>query len=185
MKILHTADWHIGKILHKRSLQDEFILFSEWLLDTIKEESIELLLISGDVFDLANPSAKDRRLYYQLLRNLNELNIQIVITGGNHDSVGLLNAPKEILDVLNVHVIGGALDAIEDELIPIKNEAGEALIIAAVPFLRDKDLRNAETDELYKNRTEAIREGIKKHYQILANVCEDKYKGIPSIAMGH
>ena len=185
MKILHTADWHIGKILHKRSLQDEFILFSEWLLDTIKEESIELLLISGDVFDLANPSAKDRRLYYQLLRNLNELNIQIVITGGNHDSVGLLNAPKEILDVLNVHVIGGALDTIEDELIPIKNEAGEALIIAAVPFLRDKDLRNAETDELYKNRTEAIREGIKKHYQILANVCEDKYKGIPSIAMGH
>ncbi len=184
MKILHTADWHIGKVLHKRSLQDEFILFSEWLLATIKNENIDLLLISGDIFDLANPSAKDRRLYYQLLRNLNELEIKIIITGGNHDSVGLLNAPKEILDILNVHVIGGALDPIEEELIPIQISE-EKLIVAAVPFLRDKDLRNAETDKLYANRTEAIREGIKKHYQSLAKICEDKFTNTPALAMGH
>ncbi len=186
MKILHTADWHIGKVLHKRSLQDEFILFSEWLITTIIKEEIELLLVSGDIYDLANPSAKDRSMYFQLLRKLTELNIQIIITGGNHDSVGLLNAPKEILDVLDIHVIGGALDPIKEELIVIKNKKGdEELVIAAVPFLRDKDLRNAETDQQYANRTEAIREGIKAHYKTLATLCKEKYASLPALAMGH
>jgi len=186
MRILHTADWHIGKVLHKRSLQDEFILFSEWLLETITQEKIDLLLVSGDIFDLANPSAKDRRLYYQLLRNLNEKEIQIIITGGNHDSVGLINAPKEVLDVLNIHVVGGALEDPKEELISIQNENGEEiLVVAAVPFLRDKDLRNSETDEKFSNRTEAIRSGIAKHYQNLSEICKQNHTGVPAIAMGH
>lgn len=186
MKILHTADWHIGKILHKHPLQDQIMLFCNWLFATLEKETIDVLLVSGDVFDLANPSAKDRELYYSFLTRLSSLKLQVIITGGNHDSVGFLNAPKDLLKELNITVVGGATDALEDELIPVLNKAGQPeLIIAAAPFLRDKDLRNRETDEQYENRTEAIREGIKKHYADLAELCEAQYPGIIAIAMGH
>ncbi len=186
MKILHTADWHIGKVLHKQGLRAELELFFDWLIELLKVEDIDLLLVSGDIFDLANPAVKDRELYYKFLSRLIHLKIKVIITGGNHDAVGLLNAPKNILDSLNITVVGGAKENIEEELIEIKNEQGEIeLIVAAVPFLRDKDLRSKETDILYKNRTEAIREGIKKHYAELAVMCEKKYSTLPAIAMGH
>ncbi|MFT4565818.1 MAG: exonuclease SbcD [Saprospiraceae bacterium] len=186
MKILHTADWHIGKVLHKYALRDELRLFFEWLIELIEKEFVELLLVSGDIFDLANPAVKDRELYYRFLSLLIKLDIKVVITGGNHDAIGVLNAPQKILDALNITVIGGATDNIEDELIEVKNKANQtALIIAAVPFLRDKDLRSQESDEKYENRTEAIREGIKTHYAQLAEICENKYGDLPVIAMGH
>ncbi len=186
MKILHTADWHIGKVLHRHPLRDELKLFFDWLYMFIQKEKVDLLLISGDIFDLANPSAEDKSMYYNFLRRLNQLHIKVIITGGNHDSVGFLNAPAEVLDVLNITIIGGATENIEDEIISINDNDGKPqLSIAAVPFLRDKDLRNAETDQQYENRAEAIREGIKNHYLKIAQLIEDKYPSCPSIAMGH
>jgi len=186
LKILHTADWHIGKVLHKYPLREELVLFFDWLIALLEKEAIDVLLMSGDVFDLANPAVKDRELYYQFLHRLIKLDIKVIITGGNHDAVGLLNAPQKILNTLNINVVGGAEENIEEELIEVKNKQGQTeLIIAAVPFLRDKDLRSKQTDEQYKNRTEAIREGIKNHYSKLAEICENKFSGIPVIAMGH
>lgn len=186
MKVLHTADWHIGKTLHKQALKKELELFFHWLLSVILAETVDVLLVSGDVFDMANPSSKDRQIYYSFLSQLSKLKIQVVITGGNHDSINLLNAPKEILKSLSINVIGGAKEQIDQELIPIKNEKGDvALLIAAVPFLRDKDLRNKNTDQVFKDRTEAVREGIKNHYAQLADICASEYKTIPTIAMGH
>ena len=186
MKILHTADWHIGKVLHKQELREEMILFFDWLIETIETQSIDVLLVSGDIFDLANPAVKDRELYYQFLSRLLPYNIKVIITGGNHDAIGLLNAPVTILRHLNISIIGGATEKIKDELIPIENKNGEMeLVVAAVPFLRDKDLRNKNTDSQYKNRIEAIREGIKNHYTQLAEIIQSKYPNIPSIAMGH
>jgi exonuclease SbcD len=186
MKILHTADWHIGKILHKHPLEDELSHFFDWLIQLIQTESIDVLLVSGDVFDLANPAVKDRQMYYQFLSRLLGMEIKVIITGGNHDSVGLLNAPQTILQELKITVVGGATENIADELIEVKNAAGEVeLIVAAVPFLRDKDLRNTATDGKYKSRVEAIQEGIKNHYAELAEICEAKYPTLPVIAMGH
>lgn len=186
MKILHTADWHIGKVLHKHPMQDEIVMFFDWLVALIKRERVDVLMISGDVFDIANPSAADKTLYYSFLRRLYHLDITTIITGGNHDSVGFLNAPAEPLLEINAIIVGGATEDIKDEIIEIKNEKGNlALVIAAVPFLRDKDLRSRETDAQYANRTEAIKAGIAQHYKSLADICESEYPGIPSIAMGH
>ncbi len=186
MKILHTADWHIGKMLYKYPLQDELALFFDWLIELIEKENVDVLLISGDVFDYANPAAKDRKLYYQFLSRLTALDTRIIITGGNHDSIGVLNAPRDILEALNVTVIGGATKNIAEELIEIKDKNGTLqMVVAAVPFLRDRALRNKTSDETYENRTDAIRAGIKNHYAELAEICEEKYASVPVIAMGH
>lgn len=186
MKILHTADWHIGKVLHKHSLKNEIQTFFKWLLELLSKEKVDLLLVSGDIFDLANPASKDREIYYQFLAKLIGKGLRIIITGGNHDSVNLLDAPKNLLQHLSIEVVGGAKENIKDELIEVHDKLGKLkLVVAAVPFLRDKDLRNINTDKQFKDRTEAVREGIKDHYAQLASICRSEYKNTPSIAMGH
>ncbi len=186
MKILHTADWHIGKVLHKHSLVPELEMFLDWLLHYIESENIDVLLVSGDIFDIANPAVKDRGVYYQFLSRLIGSNTQVVITGGNHDSVGLIDAPQEILKHIKISVVGGAKKELKDELIEIYNEDGNIdLVVAAVPFLRDKDLRNLNSDLEFENRTEALRHGISQHYKALSDLCSELYPNIPALAMGH
>ncbi len=186
MKILQTADWHIGKVLHKQSLQDEMNLFLDWLLTLLKTEEIDLLLVSGDIFDVANPAVKDRKVYYNFLSKLIGSKTQVIITGGNHDSIALLDAPQEILEHINISVIGGAREDVEKEIIEVKGQDGKVeLVVAAVPFLRDKDLRSSVDNSEGKDRSDVLKEGITNHYAEVGKVCSEKYIGIPAIAMGH
>ena len=94
MRILHTADWHIGQRLHERSRLDEHEQFLDWLLETIQRRKVDLLLVSGDIFDTALPSSDSTNLYYQFLYRLyDETDAYAVITAGNHDSPRHLEAP--------------------------------------------------------------------------------------------
>src|SRR5680860_159365 len=186
MKILHTADWHIGKKLQKYDLSRDFDLFIEWLCRTVRQESVDVLLVSGDIFDLSNPSSEARTQYYRALMQLRPLNCKIILTGGNHDSPSMLNAPREILRQLDMHVIGGMPQELADVLIPISGKNGATkLVIAALPFLRDSDLRSANDGSNYEDRIEAIRKGIQNTFHRAAQLCEQDYPGIPAIAMGH
>lgn len=186
MKILHTADWHIGKKLHKHDLSKDFDLFINWLCETIKTNSVEVLLVSGDVFDLANPSSEARKQYYRALMKLKKLNCRIILTGGNHDSPAMLDAPREILRELEMHVIGGLPEDLEEVIIPLMGESGEAeIIIAALPFLRDSDLRSAGDGNTYEDRLEVTRKGIQNTFVGAAKICERRFPGVPAIAMGH
>eukprot|EP00388_Colpodella_angusta_P010366 GDKJ01027061.1.p1 GENE.GDKJ01027061.1~~GDKJ01027061.1.p1 ORF type:complete len:341 (-),score=74.59 GDKJ01027061.1:411-1433(-) len=119
-------------------------------------------------------------LYYWFLRQMILQKCKIIITGGNHDSVSMLNAPKDILSMLDVIVVGGAMPNIEDEILDLKE-----LIVCAVPYLRDADLRQAVEGETATGRIEAVRNGIKNHYDQLANICKVRFPNTPVIAMGH
>ena len=109
---------------------------------------------------------------------------------GNHDSPSFLNAPREVLRYLNVHVIGCMPESIADELIVIPDRQGEPeLIVCAVPYLRDRDVRRAEAGESYEEKGRTLIEGIKAHY---SDVCKEAErirrelgKQVPIIAMGH
>lgn len=186
MKILHTADWHIGKKLHKHELSRDFDLFIDWLSGYIRSEEIDLLLISGDIFDLANPSSEARKQYYETLVKLKALDCKIIATGGNHDSPAMLDAPKGILKALDMEVIGGLPKDLEDTIIPIHNKSREIeLVVAAIPYLRDTDLRSGGSASTYDDRLQAIREGIKNIFDSASEICSEKYPNIPVIAMGH
>ncbi|HSJ11260.1 MAG TPA: exonuclease subunit SbcD, partial [Gillisia sp.] len=150
MKILHTADWHIGKKLHKHDLAPDFDLFINWLCHTIESHEVEVLLVSGDIFDLANPSSEARKQYYRALMQLKKLNCRLILTGGNHDSPAMLDAPRDILRELDMHVIGGLPANLEEVILPITGKSGEVeVVIAALPFLRDSDLRTAGEGNTY------------------------------------
>lgn len=186
MKILHTADWHIGKKLHKHELSLDFDHFIDWLCKCIQEREITLLLISGDVFDLANPSSEARKQFYRALLKLRNLDCKIILTGGNHDSPAMLDAPGEILKELDMHVIGNLRENIKDCIIPVTGKSGEVeLVVAALPYLRDSDLRTANDGNTYEDRLEAVRSGIQNTFLSAAEICKNDFPKVPALAMGH
>lgn len=184
MKILHTADWHLGKKLHKYDLAEDHQLFINWLVAFIKEKGVEVLLISGDVFDLANPSSEARQLYYDALVRINRTGCKTIVTGGNHDSPAVLNAPKEVLKALNIEVFGNMQEP-QSVLLPLPNANQTELVVAAVPYLRDSDLRHFNEGESYSDRIEAVREGIARTYKEVGLAAKAHYPNIPVLAMGH
>lgn len=184
MKILHTSDWHIGKQLHKIDLAPDLELFFQWLQNTIKEEHIDLLLVSGDVFDQANPSQASLTQYYNFLKRMIGTDCRILITGGNHDSASVLNAPKEILGFLNIDVIGGAPDTLE-ELFLSYCKGEEQVVVAGVPFLRDKDIRKSVAGETYSDKIEQIKAGIQTYFSAINAHYNQNFKGHCFIVMGH
>jgi len=106
MKILHTSDWHLGQKFLSKDRIDEHQSALDWLRQTIIEQEIDVLLVSGDIFDIGNPPSYARHLYYRFLTSLQGTYCRhVVITGGNHDSPSMLNAPKELLEILNVYVV--------------------------------------------------------------------------------
>jgi exonuclease SbcD len=186
MKILHTADWHIGKKLHKYDLLSDFELFIDWLVAFIEQEKIDVLLVAGDIFDLANPSNESKKIYYQSLVRLKNTGVEIIITGGNHDSPALLNAPKNVLKELQINVVGELPKNLKEVLIPIHNNQQKIeVVIAAIPYLRNTSLQGDEVAKTYDERVSNLRKGIQTYYQKIATIAEEKYPTIPCIAMGH
>lgn len=188
MKILHTSDWHIGVRLYNSDLETEHRLFFDWLIQTLINEKIDILIVAGDIFDVAFPSNSALKLYYQVLTKIQTTSCKnIFITGGNHDSVSTLNAPQNILQYLNIYVIGGATENIDDLIFKINDETGKPeIIICAVPFLRDKDIRKSIAGENFNDRQKAISSGIAEYYNSIAEKVKDfSDSGIPIVATGH
>ncbi len=191
MKILHTSDWHIGRALYGRKRYDEHEAFLNWLATLIEEENIDMLLVAGDVFDNSAPSNRAQEIYYRFLNRMAAFsNRHVVVTAGNHDSPSFLNAPRELLKFLNIHVVGCASESPQDELITVAGVDNETmLIICAVPYLRDRDIRTAEAGESIEDKENKIVEGIKSHYRMVYEAAEEKRselkKPVPIIGMGH
>lgn len=186
MKILHTSDWHLGHRLHEQSQHEEQSLFLTWLIHYINKQTIDVLLISGDVFDTSAPSSQSLTLYYNFLVDLKASHCkEVIITGGNHDSPGILNAPKELLKAFAIKVVGKSEENIEDEVFRLKIN-NEKLMVAAVPYLRDQDIRKAIAGENFDQISDRYKTALIKHYQKLANYCQkNKDKDEVLIAMGH
>ena len=186
MRILHTADWHLGKTIKGVDFQADMELFFTWLLDTIREQSIDVLLVSGDVFDLANPSQQSLNAYYNFLLRLLQTRpaCSAVITAGNHDAPGLLDAPGGILRLQDLHVVGAVRDHVADHFVAIR-KGTEAVVVAAVPFLRDKDIRSALPGEGYQDKIEQTRIGIARFFQRINAHYTEHFAGVPYILMGH
>lgn len=186
MKILHTADWHLGHRLHEQPQLEEQILFLSWIENYIIDQKIDVLLISGDIFDTGTPSNQILKLYYNFLVSLKSTPCKsVIITGGNHDSPDALNAPKEILSALSIHVVGKATENIEDEVFVIEVD-GEKVIIGAVPFLRDGDIRRAVAGETFEDLTDKYKAALTNHYKLLAEYCKlINTNNVPVVAMGH
>jgi exonuclease SbcD len=193
MRLLHTSDWHLGQTLHNFDRTYEHQCFLDWLLDTIIIEQADALLIAGDVFDNANPSAAAQRQLYRFLQQARARapQLDIVIIAGNHDSPGRLEAPGPLLEAHGTTVIGsvtrgadGAPD-LERLLVPLTDKSGKvAAWCLAVPFLRPGDLPRAAGDE--GDATASYMNGIALLYRQAFTLAQAACQpGQAIVAMGH
>lgn len=166
LNILHTADWHLGMTLCGRRRDTEAAAFLDWLTGIILTEEIDVLLVTGDIFDNTTPSARSQALYFHFLTAAAASGCRhIIITAGNHDSPALLEAPQEILAALNIHVVGTAGPGNPGGTYLLDGPTGTPdCIVAAVPYLRDRDIRRSTAGTSIDERTGMIRRGVQSLY---------------------
>jgi len=191
MRWIHTSDWHLGRSLYGRHRYPEYKRFLAWLVEIIARNGVDALLVSGDIFDNGTPSNRALQMYYRFLRDVREAGCRhVVIIGGNHDSPSLLEAPRALLEPLDVRVVGQAREDSRDEVFVLRDEADQPeAIVCAVPFLRDRDLRSVEPGESSHQKQRKLGLGIKAHYQAVCLHAQELRRSleanIPMIVMGH
>lgn len=148
MRILHTADWHIGQTLNGWTRDVEHRAFLGSLPELVESKEIDALVVAGDVFDSINPSAESMQLLYEALIALRERrpHLTTVIIAGNHDPAGRLEAPAALLRTIGVFVSGvihrrnSEID-MDRHLVPLRDLTGDVRAhVLAIPFLRAADL---------------------------------------------
>ena len=189
IRILHTADWHLGQTFFGYDRAEEHKAFLDWLAEEIRQNEIDALVIAGDVFDVSNPSAASQRIYYEFIYRVTAENpkLQIVIVAGNHDSAARLEAPLPLLQAMRTEVRGvvrklegGEIDY--DHLtIELKNCEGEAEVLCmAVPFLRQGDYPVVETEG------NPYMEGVRELYaRLLQRLWARRETNQAILAVGH
>lgn len=190
LRLLHTSDWHLGHVLHSRDREAEHASFLQWFVEEAVRFAAHVVVVAGDVFDTANPSARAQAAYYGFLRALRAAlpQVRIVVVGGNHDSGHRLDAPRTLLDELGVHVVGtvprrddGEVD-LERLLVPLPGEGGAvAGWMVAMPYVRLQDLPVAALES-----PAAATEAISALYEAaLAAARERIAPGQALVATGH
>ena len=188
IRILHTADWHLGQTFFGYDIVEEHVHFLQWLARELKENKIDVLLVAGDVFDVSNPSAASQRMFYHFIRQVTEENpkLQLVVVAGNHDSAARLEAPVPLLQEMRTEIRGivrkheGEIDY--DHLsVELKNSEGEVeALCLAVPFLRQGDYPVVATDG------NPYAEGVKELYvRLQERALQRRKDGQALVAVGH
>ncbi|WP_258188078.1 exonuclease subunit SbcD, partial [Vibrio splendidus] len=105
MKILHTSDWHLGQNFYNKSRKNEHERFLQWLLEQVTEHDIDAIIVAGDIFDTSTPPSYAREMYNKFVVDSNKIGCQLVLLGGNHDSVSVLKETQQLLKYMGADVI--------------------------------------------------------------------------------
>jgi exonuclease SbcD len=191
MRILHTSDWHLGISTGPASRHAEQEAFLTWLLEQLQVLEVDALIVAGDVFDSMHPSSEAQELYYRFLARVASTGVRdVVIVGGNHDSPARLDAPRALLEAVQVHVVGGIPPSDERHarmLAPLRARGSDdvAAVCLAVPYIHEYRL-GIRTSDLDRDKTrEAFKAAFAALYTDLADAAEAQYPGSRLIATGH
>lgn len=194
LSLLHTSDWHLGRRLHGMARYAEFERFLAWQVAALRAQAIDVLLIAGDIFDTMTPSARAQALYYNFLVQAAQICRHVVVVGGNHDSANFLNAPKPLLKAFDIHVIGSISDTRRDDLLVLNDCDGvPELIVLAVPYLRDRDIRQVSAGESLADKAQKLVQGIAQHYGEMTELAKAEQarilaaygRHVPLVGTGH
>lgn len=158
MRFLHTSDWHVGVTLGGKDRLNEHAKFLEELFLIVKEEKVDALLISGDLFDQSNPPAAAEKLVFDFFRGMAEQKIPVALIAGNHDSGARIEGKAKLLQLVEIHAFG---EPRREAAIEIHTRSNEKLIVAALPFAGESRLLHweevAAQNDLEQKETFAVR----------------------------
>lgn len=143
MKIVHTSDWHAGRLWKNINRLDELEACLDNLAAYIERESVDLLLVTGDVFDSGAPAARAERTVFRFFKRVGASGAQTVVIAGNHDSSDRFEAWGSLTELVNVWAVGRPKPAREGGVLTIPTRSGQTAVVAAVPFAAQRRLVSA------------------------------------------
>jgi len=184
MKVLHTSDWHLGQQFYEHDRRLEHQAFFTWLLATLVEQQIDLLLVAGDIYHTATPSASAENQLYQFIKDVKKQcpQLHVIIIAGNHDSANRILAAQPLLAQFDTHVVGRFDVSAPNDIIIEINTNNKRAVIVAMPFLRSSDISSLSQT---KNGS-SYAQGVAKAYELaLDHAYKVNEQNSPLIVMGH
>ncbi|HFT0297246.1 exonuclease subunit SbcD [Proteus mirabilis] len=190
MRIIHTSDWHLGQYFFTKTRAQEHQQFLDWLLAQIREQQVDAVIVAGDIFDTGSPPSYARELYNRFVVAIRDTQCQLIILGGNHDSVATLNESKSLLACLNTTVIANVhTETPQAPIILYQKNHTPGALLCAIPYLRPRDMINSKSGQSGADKQGALKEAIADYYQRQYQTALDLRKqlnvNIPIIATGH
>lgn len=190
MRIIHTSDWHLGQYFFTKTRAQEHQQFLDWLLAQIREQQVDAVIVAGDIFDTGSPPSYARELYNRFVVAIRDTQCQLIILGGNHDSVATLNESKSLLACLNTTVIANVhTETPQAPIILYQKNHTPGALLCAIPYLRPRDMINSKSGQSGADKQGTLKEAIADYYQRQYQAALDLRKqlnvNIPIIATGH
>ncbi|MEZ9176505.1 exonuclease subunit SbcD [Vibrio kanaloae] len=192
MKILHTSDWHLGQNFYNKSRKNEHERFLQWLLEQVTEHDINAIIVAGDIFDTSTPPSYAREMYNKFVVDSNKIGCQLVLLGGNHDSVSVLKETQQLLKYMGADVIPNTNEDHATQVVELKGKSGKVeALVCAIPFIRPRDVLTSQAGVKGVERQKQLGDAIKQHYQSVYDAAVAKRNtfenrnAMPIIATGH
>ena len=144
MRLLHTADWHVGRAIRGRSRAAEFEGALGEVVGIARQENVDAVLVGGDIYDHRSPAPEADALVFEALVRLHEASIPVVAISGNHDSAVRLEALAKLLRPIGVSVVPRVAPPDRGSLVEVESKDGsEAALVACVPFVPERRFGDA------------------------------------------
>jgi exonuclease SbcD len=162
MRLLHTADWHVGRTIRGRARTEEFAAALDEVVGVARQEAVDAVLVAGDLYDHRSPTPEAEALVVEALVRLHEAGIQVVAVPGNHDSPLRLEALVPLLRRVGVHVVPRVVPPQRGSVVEVPSRDGsEAALVACVPFVPERRFGDAAalfeaTEEWYQSYAEGM-----------------------------
>jgi exonuclease SbcD len=155
MRLLHTSDWHLGRSFHREDMLGAQARFVDHLVETVRSESVDAVLVSGDLYDRALPPVDAVALCDEALRRLAAEKVQVVVISGNHDSAQRLGFGSGLMDAAGVHVRADPQRVGEPVLLP------DGTAVYGIPYLEPEVVRT-RWDLPERGHTAALTEAMRR-----------------------
>ncbi|MFA0629182.1 exonuclease subunit SbcD [Vibrio sp. 10N.222.49.A3] len=192
MKILHTSDWHLGQNFYNKSRKNEHERFLQWLLEQVTKHDIDAIIVAGDIFDTSTPPSYAREMYNKFVVDSSKIGCQLVLLGGNHDSVSVLKETQQLLKYMGADVIPNTNEEHATQVVELKGKNGDVeALVCAIPFIRPRDVLTSQAGVTGVERQKQLGDAIKQHYQSVYDAAVEKRatfensEHMPIIATGH
>ena len=184
MKVLHTSDWHVGKTIRGHSRASEHTAVLDEIVAIATTNEVDLVVVAGDLFDTASPTAESEQIVYRALLGLRTTGAQVMVVAGNHDNPNRLAAVAPVLGALDVHVVSHMVRPAEGGVVEITVASGERVRVALMPFLSQRGIVRAD-DLMAGDVTGQLQKYADRYRKIVAAMCEPLRDDMVNVVVAH
>ncbi|MGH7505625.1 MAG: metallophosphoesterase family protein [Longimicrobiales bacterium] len=184
MKLLHTADWHVGRTIRGRSRADEHRAVLDEIIAIAREEVVDLVVVAGDLFDVSAPAPESEAIVYRALLGLASTGTDDVLIAGNHDHPRRLAAVRPLLDLTRVRTAAHIARPDDGGVADIRTRTGAKVRVAMLPFVSQRAIVRADA-LMAQDAGDHVLAYVDRYRRITSMLCEGFDAGCINIVVAH